>query len=293
MFSKHMTFRKFVLYFAANIALRHNVPRRYSLSISDGYIWNFCHFTVRLCNVEGIDKFLILERPTLGGLVGFGYSKDDFIPIGKSEGEMSLYFNDENILNPNLCISFSNLDIKSIRINRIYGSQSIEFSSVYLYLLYELLFVHMWRHRYQAYLQKKFQRDFQFSSDRIDILRKIIEWQRELVAKDKNYGSLSAPFSVSQLFSTICTYRVWSLPDHAAYLAELGLVVESLAQSGDLKRENNGLFCVEGKALETLSLFEAEKNRWNSNRKTNIWMVFLTAVLSITAILDFFTSLGD
>ena len=134
--------------------------------------------------------------------------------------------------------------------------------------------------------QAIFNRKTKFRSDRISVLKKIVErYQREaehdgirfIVGGDEYTAVISH-------FEHVYGQRIFLHPSFNRELASFWLIMDSLSSSGDLEKSDQSDFKLNGQALATIAEFELSEQR-HSDQKWHNWLIFaLTFVLAAAAI---------
>lgn len=262
----------------ALVATRSPIPARYSTSSSRVPTNNFCYFSLEYPKGEVLEKFLVKSRPTRLGFEGIAWPAKEDARFPESQRGVEI------------CLPMAMLGVPRFDIMRVYGSQSIRYTSVAKYLIGELTFLAVRLHRKEVREQTKFENRFRFTAERISTLRAIIDWRREDVAQGTSRQALRSCFSQFALYTQLFSIRAWEVKGRDKHLAELELVLDSLVSSGDLGRDNHG-YIIQGKALQTLSDFETNDRRAKAAERGNTRMFWLTVVITIaTAIQAYFVA---
>ncbi len=255
---------------AAYFATRQQVPNHYSPRNRGN---NFTYFWVCHEDTE-LEKFLPTLNGVRSGLNGI------ILPSESSRwppGNMT-----------EACLPYSRLGKPKIKIFRHYNETEIEFSSVWMYILSELTRFHKLKNQLESKRehreQRKFSRNFQFSSERMGILGKIVEWRR---SKSKNEGrnALASDFSHIDFCDHVFSRRFFGLDDYNYYLDEVEFVLDSLVSSNDLTK-HGARYRLTGNSISSLSSFEKEKEQASRAAKHDSAILRLTAILAFAALVS-------
>lgn len=200
----------------------------------------------------------------------------------------------DNLFKELKTIEISELSNWELNTYRFYGGARYQYDGVWDFWKNELTF-RAWRNHFWGDIsQSLFNTVFRFRSDRIEVLRRLVELHVE-AAKNGN-GPLNQPEakSVVQMQSDFFGNKVYGHPAYNDISARFRLIVDSLASSGDLVEENAHHFRVDGKALETLAAFELDERRHNDAVKQNKRLFWITVVIAVAtavqAYVAFFSS---
>ncbi|NEX48499.1 hypothetical protein [Pseudotabrizicola algicola] len=280
-------FKKIAFIFAAWLATRNRIPQTYALDNSAGCKWNFCSLYLRFVDDPCFESFLVCERPSWKGLSGLGFSKVKDYPIGFDLSEPQSPSKGVSWIEGNMSLPFETIGNFNVEFNRIYGTKSIAYSSVWRYLWGELFHLHFWMDCTEVISRWWFKYRFDFTPERMNILIEIVEWKRRDL-KSQRVRSLGSEFSHIELFTVIATWRAWSLSDHSRHLAELKFILDSLVSTGELSHEPNGRYTLNAKSLATISAYETDNRKQHRSERNNKLTLFLTFVLALAAILELF-----
>lgn len=254
------------------LATIRDVPERYSFSSSYESKHNFTYFWFEYSN-GALRRFIVTQKPLKQGLVGSGW-------INVEEQAVPL------------CIPYKLMGRPvAYDIRRVIGPLTIEYKSVWKFIFATLLRAPYRKLSAEKRAQRLFANSFRFSAERMDVLQRIVDWRR---ASGANTGLLydfeRDQFSHVNLLSEMFSIRIWGLAEKDKYLAELKFVMNSLAETGELKKVDTN-YSLTPRALETLSKFE-ESNRVHDDAVShNRWIKFLTVVIAGAATLQAAASL--
>lgn len=166
-----------------------------------------------------------------------------------------------------------------LRIEHYYKGYQFDYSSPFNFLMADAFYWHSWVIFRDRNSQKRFNRQPLIRAERMDFLQYLVE--RSIQKPGEKFDPL---FLGMQLYS-----RKWFFhPGKDEHKEHLKLLLESFAESGDLKRDSGG-YLLSGKAIETLSNHELEKQKHRDNLATakignNLtWAIVIVGILGIAA----------
>ena len=254
-----------VLKLAAIAATRKPIAERYSLSSSKSPNYNFTYLKLHEQGDEQND-FLVLSRPKPNGLVGIGW------PDGVTPGV-------------DMCLPFTAISKPRYEISRIYKSVRITYHSPVRFLIGELTLAHKRLNWREFRTQRAFEKNFRFSSERMEILSKIVDWQRRARSNNIANSILDNEFAPTSAYSEIYTQRAWLLEEKDRFLSELVFVLESLVSTGELRKSGIS-YKLNGSALSTLSKYEDSKRRFQAQERHNSAIKWLTLFIAASAVIQ-------
>lgn len=164
-----------------------------------------------------------------------------------------------------------------LRIEHYYKGYQFNYSRPSYFLLASFCGWHRWVISRYKHSQKKFNRQSLIRTERMDLLQYLVE--RSIQKPKEKFDPLLLGMN---LYS-----RKWFFhPGRDEHKEHLKLLLESFVESGDLKRDNGG-YVLSGKALETLSNHELEKQQHRDNLVTakvgnNLtWAIMIVGILGI------------
>lgn len=194
--------------------------------------------------------------------------------------------------------NITSIDILSndLRITHFYGLTDITFTG-----LYDLAFHYITK---AVYVKIHYQRVINFifqnaynrrkldSKNRINILSFLVKEQFEPRAKSNqhwfdHYDSSLRGFGAWELMTKIHSTRWHYHPLGRYELSKLGLYLDSLVMSGDLKKEGIQ-YKITGKALETIDEYDENERRHKDSIKIQRRISLLTFVIAIVAVASLF-----
>lgn len=126
-----------------------------------------------------------------------------------------------------------------------------------------------------------------FRRDRIDLLKDLVD--RHIAQREEN-GILAdpAPYqSALTLFEALYGTQVFAHPRTNQEYRRFELILASLADGGELERQN-GRYKVAGRALSTIANFEEVERRHLDSVRLNRVLAVFTIVLAISAVVELF-----
>ena len=161
-------------------------------------------------------------------------------------------------------ITYSDVIALEANIIHYYGVNEIKFNSINDYALHNTtkaiyLKVHFYRFK-SWYTRYRFSKKELIVHERIQILRMFI---KNHVTSKKYDSSMSA----NELFTTMYTMLWYIHPKSSEYRKTLQLNLDSLVSTGDLVKVGNN-YNVTGKAIDTITRYELEENRYDQQLAT-------------------------
>ncbi|CAN0606502.1 unnamed protein product, partial [Ectocarpus sp. 12 AP-2014] len=166
-----------------------------------------------------------------------------------------------DIFEKDIVIKFSDLNDWELRTYRFYGGGRDEYNGVREFWWSEITLKALRGALLGSISQSVFNTMFRFRSDRMEVLRKIVELDIEDAKKGTSIIHISKPKSTIQLQSEFFGNRIYGHPAYSEISARFRLVIESLAASGDLNSGKAHEYSLSGKALATLSEYELDERR--------------------------------
>ena len=166
-----------------------------------------------------------------------------------------------------------------LRIEHYYKGYQFNYSSPLKFLMANACNWHRWVIYRDRHSQKRFNRQPLIRAERMDLLQYLVE--RSIQKPREKFDPLTLGM---QLYS-----RKWFFhPGKDEHKEHLKLLLDSFAESGDLKLDDGG-YVLSGKALETLSNYELEKQKHRDNLamakvgNSLTWAIVIVGVLGIAA----------
>jgi hypothetical protein len=138
--------------------------------------------------------------------------------------------------------------------------------------------------------KKVFDASTTFRSDRISLLKKIIDVTFDSTQNnDVNpFGSIPT-ISELNLFAEIYGYRIYNHPNFNEEYRKYSFLIESLRESGELTINGNNVKLT-GKSIKTIADFELSERRHKDSKFHN-WLLFgLTALIAISTVVQAYYS---
>lgn len=212
------------------------------------------------------DPLYLLDRIEEGSIIARKWN--DYSQ--KFEEEVRLKYEDIINLNPEI-IHYHGLDeirFYSMEEYFIEGASRLVYAKAILY-------------RFKNWFTKyRFARKDLLVHKRIDVLRKIIDCHVKAT-------NLQHSISANELFTLMHTPLWYIHPNAKMYKKTLQLNLDSLVITGELRKEQDRYF-VTGKAIETITHYELEENRYDqqlASQKLMGWLTF--AILFLTVLTTF------
>ena len=203
-----------------------------------------------------------------------------FVATGIDGDVLSGLKYDGNSYAVNATLSISDLERGAFRTTHYYGLSEITYDSIYDFawqyvtrIIY--LKIHIYRH-----IDKTFQYFFNkqkfVSKKRMDLLRFMMNEQLE-----RTHDGINS----LDLMTKIYSMRLFLHPSFDILHKKLDLYLESLVESGELKKVNDE-FVVTGNAISTIEKYEEEERRHTEAVKLQRKMFWLTIIAVIFAIVQ-------
>lgn len=212
---------------------------------------------VRLGTDEKSQRFTF-SRLTIGGASGFWH-------LSANEKPLVCELKNEALLNT-----------KHVLIGRFVKGYEFTYRSLPEFFLGELTLYPARYIRRDRAEQKRFDKKALVKRDRTNVLRAFVE--KTLQAGEFHAGP-------SLLMSELYTSRWVRHPEHERLLNHYDFILQSLEQSGDLKRATFG-YEITPKAVTTLAAYEEDDRRHRDNWLQQVFIGILTAALIIIAIVQ-------
>jgi len=167
-----------------------------------------------------------------------------------------------------------------LNITHFYGLSDITYTSIYSFAwnyITKLIYIRINLYRYiDATFQYFFNKRKLTTKRRMDLLRFMMDYQID--SEHKGIGIISL---LSKIYST----RLFLHPSKDAQRDKLELYLDSLVNSGELRKVNNE-YIVEGAAISTIEKYEEEERRHTEAVKLQRKMFWLTVVAVIFAFIQ-------
>lgn len=161
-----------------------------------------------------------------------------------------------------------------------YGVNEITFKSINDYVLHnttKAIYLKVQYYRFKNwYTRYRFSRKELIVHERIQILRMLI---KNHVTSKKADSSMSA----NEMFTNMYTMLWYIHPKSSEYKKTLQLNLDSLVNTGDLVKNGNQ-YNVTGKAIDTITRYELEENRYDqqlATQKLTGWLTFAIVLLTL------------
>ncbi|WP_155988210.1 MULTISPECIES: hypothetical protein [unclassified Thioalkalivibrio] len=180
-------------------------------------------------------------------------------------------------------IPYQNLSQFTLEIQHFYGLWEFIYRSPWRFLVRDSSRVPLLALLWDRVRQTLFNRKQLLRKDRIDVLKDAIE---------KTIDDPAYTASAMSLMTDLYTSRWVGHPAKNMVRSHYNLVLDSLADSGDLKKDGPA-YKVQPKAMETVSKYEEEDRRHRDNRIQNWTLVVLTFVLAVVGVLQVYAVYPD
>lgn len=186
--------------------------------------------------------------------------------------------------------AISDIDSWSIDIDRYYGNNILRHHGPLGYILSEFFRQPQFLYLISKLRQKLFNYQTRFRHDRIDLLSKIIELHLSKAEKENGLLFTARSLSVIGLITEVYGSRVYAHPHFKRESARFRLLIDSLAETGDLEKTNSHEFKLNAKAIASISSYEMEERRHRDSIRQNWILVIFTIVMATAAVAQALTA---
>jgi hypothetical protein len=180
------------------------------------------------------------------------------------------------------CLTWASIKDANFEFTHFIGPYDFPYSNITAFLFAEVFGFHryfIYRNRVEQYF---FNKKRLARTERIDALRTIVE--RSL--NNRGYNA-----SVVGFLGEIHTNKFFHHPDKDLQLAYIRLLLDSLADSGDLIKDRDGMsYKVGSRALTTLAQYEEDNRRHHDSVKMQWILAGLTFALVVVGIIQILVS---
>ncbi|MBU3260117.1 hypothetical protein KPG71_08855 [Roseovarius sp. PS-C2] len=183
-------------------------------------------------------------------------------------------------------ISFDRLQKPILEVTRFYGFEQIRYSGLWDFWcgeIFQLPFLHWLA---STVKQKFFEATTRFRHSRMDVLKKLVEKHLDTAVRQNGLLFEANQKSIIQMFSDCYGARVFAHSAYSAESAHFRLIIESLAETGDLNKKNRHEFELSPKALATIAEYEQAERRHKDNIRLNWLIAVLTLVIAASTALQ-------
>jgi len=218
-------------------------------------------FVIYLYNNDG-DPLYLIDRIEEGCVIAQEWDEDKY----KFDKEVRLRYEELNHFHPEIIHYYGLYEIRFYSIEEYF----IKGVTKLIYLVAKIARLKNWFIRY------RFAKKDLIVHERIGILRVII---------DCHVSTTDAQYSITanELFTHMHTHLWYTHPKAAIYRKKLQLNLDSLEITGELRKEQYRYF-VTGKAIETITRYELEENRYDqqlASQKLMGWLTFAILFLTV------------
>lgn len=247
---------------AIRSALRKPTPQRFSLERENWPNINFFSVVLK-SEAEKPRDVLVLDmtRSSISGLRWNGQRYEEEVELKISELQ-------------NMTLEITH-HFRQLRTR--YDSAADYFWGKFTFLRYRVLLKEWWS-------QKRFNSRLRFRTDRIEVLKELVEVYLRGVEGDPLNFLGDGGISAWDLFQRIHGQRALDHPAFSSAFARFELILKSLVDSNDLSMDGDLRYQVKPQSLRTIAEFELEQQRHNDHVKHNRRLVWLTAVIACAAI---------
>lgn len=165
---------------------------------------------------------------------------------------------DGNRFNTEISYPIKDIDSWKLEVVRFYGHNRITYSSLKDFLISELTFLPQRLYIKEWMSQRFYNFRTRFRHDRMEILRNMIESHLKDAQKDNGLLFRGNTKSVVDLLSEVYGNRVYAHPNYEKESARFRLILDSLAETGELEKRDMHEFKLNASAVASLSTFELE-----------------------------------
>lgn len=169
-----------------------------------------------------------------------------------------------------------------LQVYHFYKGSVYDIDGIEAFKRYDLYKPYILKHYQHKVVQSLYNRRIRFDGDRVATLRFIYR----SIYDDEGNTSKQNEFYSDQVLASKYGGRVFGHPRFFSLRRKQEILLESLVASGDLSKNSNGSYRLEGKSLWTISKFEIEERKHNQNLAVNSILAALTFVLATTAIIE-------
>lgn len=178
-------------------------------------------------------------------------------------------------------VFIGDLRFKEVEIRHYYRWATIEYKGIVDYLVTGLTrFVHLkyWAWYFREWLAKSvFNRRQLIARDRYELLKILVD--RHVSMKEDEFESL-------QLMTDLYSFRWYGHPEGMAQYRAFELHLDSLVESGELKKSHKGTYSVTGVAIKSLREDEYAERRHKDSLSVQRKMFWITVLLVLTSIIQ-------
>lgn len=256
---------EFLKILAIKRGLKRKSPERFTYSKSNNF------FSQSLENTTNNEKVLIQN---LGSDVITGLRWDDVNSRFEHETE----------------IPISELSSWRLRTYRFYGGARYEYDDVWDFWKSEGTFLPARNYARGNISQALFNTLFRFRSDRVEVLRRLVEMEIEAAKNSNGLLFEKKSKSIVQLHNQFFGNKIYGHPAYEEISARFRMIIESLAASGDLSMGGRHEYFLSGKALETLSQYELDERRHRDAVKQNKRLFWITVVIAVATAIQAYST---
>lgn len=211
--------------------------------------------------------------------------------MDKEKGKLSVLRLENATFSIKETLSLNEVHPDRVGITHYFGLYNLYYNSVYVFALnfiskYDLakVKVHIF---WDIISQSRFNKRELVTKNSLDLLNfLVINQLNENISRPSSWGDSSAEgIDTFLLMTKLYSFRWISHPHSSQQMRKLELYLESLTESGDLKKENKRYF-VTGKALKTLEGYEENERRHKDALGIQRKIVLLTLILAIAAVVE-------
>lgn len=178
-------------------------------------------------------------------------------------------------------ILLSDLHFEDFKIRHYYRWATIEYDGLVDYLVTGVtraVHAKYWLWYFQEWMAKAvFNSKRLVAKDRYELLRMLVD--RHINMEENEFESL-------QIMTELYTFRWHGHPEGAAQYRACELHLDSLAESGELKKSNRGTYSVSGAAIKSLREDEYAERRHRDSLSVQRKMLWITVLLVLASVIQ-------
>lgn len=212
--------------------------------------------------------------------------------IDKEKNELSvLRLDKSNTFSVKETLSLSSISTDNMEVTHYYGLFNLNYNNVYdlafnFVTKYDLAKVKV-RIFWDFISQSRFNKRELATKNSLELLNfMVVSQMNENISRSHSWGRPSIEgIDIFSLMTKLYSLRWVSHPYSSQQMRKLELYLESLTESGDLRKDNSKYF-VTGRALKTLEKYEENERRHKDALGIQKRIFWLTLILAIAAVIE-------
>ena len=206
----------------------------------------------------------------------------------QDEGIMGITWNADDCENE-CCIPNSWLAGYEFTATHCLGQYTFRYSNLSSFLLREIFWIPVIEINIDRFTQHLFNSFTPKRTHRIEVLKTVVEFTIEQEASDNFIFDEDMGTDALSIMQRIHSIRIGRHQDYGRSDAHLDLTLESLIESHDIEKRENG-YRAKGKALSTIAQYELENRRHKDRKLQNNLLLMLTAFLAFSSLFQVYLS---